>query len=60
MSQTEIQYISDEGGHTVAVIVPIELWRVARQRQVVVIVVGVDNPRSAESPRGKLPNVGDD
>lgn len=27
MSLTEIQYISDEGGNTVGVIVPIELWR---------------------------------
>lgn len=27
MSQTEIQYVSDEGGNPVAVIVPIELWR---------------------------------
>jgi hypothetical protein len=27
MSVTEIQYISDESGNTVGVIVPIELWR---------------------------------
>lgn len=27
MSLTDIQYISDEGGNTVGVIVPIELWR---------------------------------
>ena len=27
MSSTEIQYISDESGNTVGVIVPIELWR---------------------------------
>lgn len=27
MSQTEIQYISDEQGNPVGVIVPIELWR---------------------------------
>ena len=27
MSQTEIQYISDESGNPVCVIVPIELWR---------------------------------
>ena len=27
MSQTEIQYISDESGNPVGVIVPIELWR---------------------------------
>lgn len=27
MSQTEIQYISDESGNAVGVIVPIELWR---------------------------------
>ncbi|MGA9770465.1 MAG: prevent-host-death protein [Blastocatellia bacterium] len=27
MSFTDIQYISDEGGNTVGVIVPIELWR---------------------------------
>jgi hypothetical protein len=27
MSLTEIQYISDESGNTVGVIVPIELWR---------------------------------
>jgi PHD/YefM family antitoxin component YafN of YafNO toxin-antitoxin module len=27
MSMTEIQYISDESGNTVGVIVPIELWR---------------------------------
>lgn len=27
MSATEIQYISDESGNTVGVIVPIELWR---------------------------------
>jgi antitoxin YefM len=27
MSLTEIQYISDEGGNTIGVIVPIELWR---------------------------------
>ena len=27
MSQAEIQYISDENGNTVGVIVPIELWR---------------------------------
>jgi len=27
MSMTEIQYISDETGNTVGVIVPIELWR---------------------------------
>ena len=27
MKQTDIQYISDEDGKTVAVIVPIDLWR---------------------------------
>jgi PHD/YefM family antitoxin component YafN of YafNO toxin-antitoxin module len=27
MSVTEIQYISDESGNTIGVIVPIELWR---------------------------------
>ncbi len=27
MNATDIQYISDETGHTVSVIVPIELWR---------------------------------
>lgn len=27
MSQTEIQYVSDESGNPVGVIVPIELWR---------------------------------
>jgi PHD/YefM family antitoxin component YafN of YafNO toxin-antitoxin module len=27
MSMTEIQYISDESGNTVGVIVPIELWQ---------------------------------
>ena len=27
MSMTEIQYISDESGNMVGVIVPIELWR---------------------------------
>jgi PHD/YefM family antitoxin component YafN of YafNO toxin-antitoxin module len=27
MSMTEIQYISDESGNTVGVIIPIELWR---------------------------------
>ena len=27
MNQTNIQYISDEKGQTVAVIVPIDLWR---------------------------------
>ena len=27
MSQTEVQYISDESGNPVGVIVPIELWR---------------------------------
>ena len=27
MNLSEIQYISDEGGNTVGVIVPIELWR---------------------------------
>ena len=27
MNQTEIQYISDESGNPVGVIVPIELWR---------------------------------
>ena len=27
MSMAEIQYISDESGNTVGVIVPIELWR---------------------------------
>ena len=27
MSSTEIQYISDESGNTVGVIIPIELWR---------------------------------
>lgn len=27
MSLTDIQYISDESGNTVGVIVPIELWR---------------------------------
>ena len=27
MNATDIQYISDEAGHTVSVIVPIELWR---------------------------------
>ena len=27
MSQTEIQYISDESGTAVGVIVPIDLWR---------------------------------
>jgi PHD/YefM family antitoxin component YafN of YafNO toxin-antitoxin module len=27
MSQTEIQYVSDESGNPVSVIVPIELWR---------------------------------
>lgn len=27
MSATEIQYVSDEGGNTISVIVPIELWR---------------------------------
>jgi len=27
MSVTEIQYISDESGATVGVIIPIELWR---------------------------------
>lgn len=27
MSVTEIQYISDESGATVEVIIPIELWR---------------------------------
>jgi hypothetical protein len=27
MSATEIQYVSDEEGNTISVIVPIELWR---------------------------------
>lgn len=27
MSRTEIQYVSDESGNPVSVIVPIELWR---------------------------------
>jgi PHD/YefM family antitoxin component YafN of YafNO toxin-antitoxin module len=27
MSATEIQYVSDERGNTISVIVPIELWR---------------------------------
>ncbi len=27
MNQTDIQYISDESGNTVGVIVPIDLWR---------------------------------
>jgi hypothetical protein len=27
MSAIQIQYVSDEAGHTVSVIVPIELWR---------------------------------
>jgi hypothetical protein len=27
MSQTEIQYVSDESGNPISVIVPIELWR---------------------------------
>ena len=27
MNQTNIQYVSDETGQTVAVIVPIDLWR---------------------------------
>jgi PHD/YefM family antitoxin component YafN of YafNO toxin-antitoxin module len=27
MSSTEIQFVSDENGNTVGVIVPIELWR---------------------------------
>ena len=27
MSATQIQYVSDEAGHTISVIVPIELWR---------------------------------
>ncbi|MEW6212995.1 MAG: prevent-host-death protein [Acidobacteriota bacterium] len=27
MNQADIQYISDESGNTVGVIVPIELWR---------------------------------
>jgi antitoxin YefM len=27
MSMTEIQYVSDERGNTIGVIVPIELWR---------------------------------
>ena len=27
MSLTEIQYISDESGNTVGVIIPIDLWR---------------------------------
>ena len=27
MSQTKIQYVSDESGNPVSVIVPIELWR---------------------------------
>jgi PHD/YefM family antitoxin component YafN of YafNO toxin-antitoxin module len=26
-TQTQVQYVSDEDGHTVSVIVPIELWR---------------------------------
>lgn len=27
MSATDIQYVSDGAGHTISVIVPIELWR---------------------------------
>lgn len=27
MSATQIQYVSDETGHTISVIVPIDLWR---------------------------------
>ncbi len=27
MSSTDVQYVSDESGETVAVIVPIDLWR---------------------------------
>ncbi|MCB1921831.1 MAG: prevent-host-death protein [Candidatus Competibacteraceae bacterium] len=27
MNATQIQYVSDEAGHTISVIVPIELWR---------------------------------
>ncbi len=26
MNQTDIQYVSDENGETVAIIIPIELW----------------------------------
>jgi PHD/YefM family antitoxin component YafN of YafNO toxin-antitoxin module len=34
MAVTDIQYISDEGGNTTAVIVPIELWReIASERE---------------------------
>jgi len=34
MSSTEIQYVSDENGNAVAVIVPIDLWReIAAERE---------------------------
>lgn len=34
MSATEIQYVSDENGNAVAVIVPIDLWReIASERE---------------------------
>ncbi|MBI4530429.1 MAG: prevent-host-death protein [Candidatus Latescibacteria bacterium] len=34
MSSTEIQYVSDENGNAVAVIVPIDLWReIASERE---------------------------
>ena len=36
MESTEIQYVSDERGNAVAVVVPIELWRaIASERETV-------------------------
>ena len=43
MSLTDIQYISDEGGNTVGVIVPIELWREIESERETAYLLKSDN-----------------
>ena len=45
MSSTDIQYISDESGNTIGVIVPIKLWREIESEKETAYLLKSDNMR---------------
>ena len=59
MSQTEVQYISDERGNPVGVIVPIELWREIESERETAYLLKSENMRrrllEAKDREGGIP-----
>lgn len=54
MSQSEIQYVSDESGNPVGVIVPIELWReIESERETAYLLKSENMRRRLQEAKGR-------